>query len=55
MIEKMSINIKRRNQKWRLEMREEVWEFQTQEEFEKHLKYLVDLKTQYGNLGEHER
>jgi len=44
------IIIKQHQQKWRIILGDEVWEFQTKKEFEESLKKLIDMKSKYGNL-----
>jgi len=48
---KMSIKIKQQNQKWVLELNEEVWEFDNKREMEYALRQLLDLKERKGNLN----
>ena len=47
----MSIKIKQQNQKWVLELNEEVWEFDNKREMEYALRQLLDLKERKGNLN----
>lgn len=44
------IKIKQNNQKWRIEIQEEEWQFESREEFESALKTLLDLKEINGQL-----
>lgn len=51
----MAIKIKQNNQKWRLNIEDEEWEFETRAEMEKGLKILLDLKERKGNIKSNER
>jgi len=44
------IKIKQHQQKWRIEIGDEIWEFPTRKEFEDFLKKLIDMKEKYGHL-----
>lgn len=41
------IQIKQTNNCWRLKLIEEEWEFSNKADFEKELKYLIDLKDKH--------
>ena len=47
----MGITIKQREEKWRVEIREESWEFPTREDLDKALKTLLDLKQKNGRVN----
>jgi hypothetical protein len=46
----MTIKISMAQEKWRIEINEEVWEFPDKEEFGRELKDLLDKKEEYGRL-----
>jgi len=51
----MGIKIKQTNQKWRLCIEDEEWEFATRKEMEVGLKTLLDMKEKKGNIKLNER
>jgi hypothetical protein len=51
----MAIRIKQREQKWQLQLDEEVWEFENRKDMEAGLKTLLDLKEKKGNLKKDRR
>lgn len=44
------ITIKMNNEKWRLAIGDEVWEFETKKEMMKVLEQLIDFKEKYGKI-----
>lgn len=48
----MSITIKQRQKKWRLEINQEEWEYPDRESMEIDLKELLDMKVDKGELKE---
>jgi hypothetical protein len=46
----MAITIKQMGQKWRIELHEEEWNFESRAEMEKGLKTLLDIKENKGNI-----
>lgn len=48
----MSIVIRQRNQKWRLEIREEEFEFENRSEMEMALKDILEMKEKRGQIKE---
>ena len=44
------IVITQNNQKWRISLKDEVWEFETKKDFNKSLNDIIDMKEAFGNL-----
>lgn len=47
----MAISIKQFNDKWRMSIEREEWEFADRKEFDKALKAILDLKEKHGQLN----
>jgi len=45
------IQIKQREDKWRLKIVEEEWEFNNKKDFDDSLKKILELKSKYGRLN----
>jgi len=50
----MSIKIKQQQEKWIIELEQEVWQFANRKEMELGLKQLLDLKEKRGNIKKNE-
>lgn len=48
----MAITIRQRDKKWRIEIREEEFEFENRKEMEKFLQELLTIKEKRGQLKE---
>lgn len=46
------ISLKQRSSKWRIEMKDEVWEFESFEDFGKMLSLMLEAKKKYGSVKE---